>query len=271
MYSGTTFRTKSGRVMGAHQKIDRVAYRHVKRLVSRDLPFPTIREILHFEGLNGPDGIKRKSPAKDEPWHYIDPTNPDDRALYDMITDHIHNMAAALRTGNRERASFEAAWLAHAVVDGLTPAHHYPLEAKLEELRGGQGLETRTTTKDKLILPGKNRRHQIKNNWEYWGAKGVFTTHLSFELGIASTIAPLKFDNAALSDAQIAHLETVGFVQVFSEILDTIVAMDLYTEFARFGWTRSLAHRIRDRLVPLIIQAVALSWYQAIYDARGQG
>ncbi len=267
MYSGTTFRTKSGRVMGAHQKIDRVARRHLKRIVSHEQYFPSITEILHFEGLNGPDGIKRKSPAKDEPWHYIDPTNPDDLALYEMMNDHIYNLTVALRDDNHARAAFEAAWLAHAIVDGLTPAHHYPLEAKLEELRGGKGLETRTSTKEKLILPGTNRRHQLKNNWEYWGAKGIFTTHLSFELGVASTIAPLKFDQAGLSAEQVAHLEDVGFEQVFRENMQQIVNMDMYTEFSRLGWNRHVARETSEVLIPLIIRTVIAGWYQAVYNA----
>lgn len=57
-------------------------------------------EILHFEGNNGPDGIKRKSPSQDEPWHFIDPTRADDRELIDMILDHHHNLVDALRHGN---------------------------------------------------------------------------------------------------------------------------------------------------------------------------
>ena len=97
---------------------------------------PTTREILHFEGNNGPDGIKRKSPSVDEPWHYIDPANPNDRALAGMINDHYVNLVQALRDANRVRAAFEAAWMAHAITDGLTPAHHYPLSDKIEELWG---------------------------------------------------------------------------------------------------------------------------------------
>lgn len=156
MYSGTTFRTKSGRLMGVHQRIDKVARRHIAPFVSRKIGFPTAKQILHFEGLNGPDGIKRKSPAKDEPWHYINPADPTDTALLDMIDEHINNLAKALQTKNIQRAAFEAAWMAHAITDGLTPAHHYPLEEKLEELRDGRGIETRTTAKEKILLPGKN-------------------------------------------------------------------------------------------------------------------
>src|SRR5919199_3550107 len=133
MYSGTIIRTKSGRVMGVHQKIDRVVYRHIKKKLTKRQFFPTLHDILHFEGVNGPDGIKKKSPAKDEPWHYIDPKNPDDRAILVMINDHIYNMAVALKAKDEHRAAFEAAWMAHAIVDGLTPAHHFPLDEKIEE------------------------------------------------------------------------------------------------------------------------------------------
>lgn len=268
MYSGTTFRTKSGLVMGVHQKIDRVAHRHIKKHVSKTLHFPTTREVLHFEGLNGPDGIKRKSPAKDEPWHYIDPANADDRSLVEMINDHIHNMATALSENNTVRVSFEAAWMAHAITDGLTPAHHYPLEAKLEELRGGQGIETRITTKDKLVLPGKNRRHQIKNNWEYWGAKGVMTTHLGFELGVASTIAGLKFEDSAPSEELFAAVRERGFEAVFAEILKHVAGLKMYDEYSRLGWTRHLANQTKKVLIPEIIRAVTLAWYQAVVLAE---
>jgi hypothetical protein len=267
MYSGTTFRTKSGRVMGVHQKIDRVARRLISPKLTKRMGFPTAHEILHFEGLNGPDGIKRKSPARDEPWHYIDPTNSEDRAIVDMINDHIVNMSVALRDKNRERAAFEAAWLAHAIVDGLTPAHHYPLEEKLEELRG-EGLETRRTTKDKLLLPGKNRRVQLRNNWEFWGAKGVMTTHLNFELGIATSIAPLRFEGAEPTREEYARMEQEPFETYFFEVLQEINEMKMYEEFARGGWTRLLARETRDVLVPLIIRAVMLAWYQAILKAK---
>ncbi len=250
--------------MGVHQKIDRVAHRHIKAHVPKTMHFPTTHDVLHFEGLNGPDGIKRKSPAKDEPWHYVDPNNPDDRALIGMINDHIHNMSVALAAGNNERAAFEAAWMAHAITDGLTPAHHYPLEAKLEELRGGASIETRITTKDKLLLPGINRRHQIRNNWEYWGAKGVMTTHLGFELGVSTTIAGLKLEDTAPAEKYFSQVRKDGYEKVFEEILNKIADLKMYEEFSRLGWTRKMAMQTKKILIPEIIRAVTLAWYQAI-------
>lgn len=270
MYSGTTFRTKSGRFMGVHQKIDRIARRALTQRLPANAMFPSIQEILHFEGLNGPDGIKRKSPAKDEPWHYIDPNDPQDRMLYDMISDHIYNLTAALTEGNRQRAAFEAAWMAHAITDGLTPAHHYPLEAKLEELRGGEGIETRISTKEKLLLPGKNRRHQIRNNWEFWGAKGVMTTHVAFELGVATTIAGQRMAGVMPSREDFERLEEEGFIKLYEESIKRIANLELYEEFSRAGWTRRLARDTRDILIPEIANMVCMAWYECLRHATSQ-
>ena len=156
MYSGSTFTIYSGRLLGAHQKIDRVARRHLQRLVPQG-QFPAIRTILHFEGGNGPDSIKRKSPAQNEPWHYFQPFDKHDTQLIGLIDDHYQALVKALRGHDEVRAGFEAAWLAHAIVDGLTPAHHYPYEEKLVELMSGKGIETRTSIKDKLVMPGESR------------------------------------------------------------------------------------------------------------------
>lgn len=269
MYSGTTFRTKSGRLMGVHQRIDKVARRHITPFISRQIPFPTTKQILHFEGLNGPDGIKRKSPAKDEPWHYINPADPTDTALLDMIDEHINNLAKAIQTKNIQRAAFEAAWMAHAITDGLTPAHHYPLEEKLEELRDGRGIETRTTAKEKILLPGKNPYEKIKNNWEFWGAKGVMTTHFNFELGVATTISTVSLDTAhRFNTDDISMLQQQGFRPLYRDILQRVYSMDMYDEFQKKGWTRHLARETKEELLPLIIKAVCIGWYAAIEKSQ---
>ena len=263
MYSGTTFRVKSGRLMGVHQRIDRVA----KRVLTSKLPssrfFPTVHTILHFEGHNGPDGIKRKSPAQDEPWHYVDPHDPHDMTLREMINDHVYNLTEALRYRDQHRAGFEAAWLAHAITDGLTPAHHYPLEEKLEELRDGKGLETRTSAKEKLLLPGKNRRQMIRNNWEFWGAKGVMTTHVAFELGIATSISGRGLPDIHPTDETYEHVLRDGVIAIFDEALAHIAELNLYEEFYKSGWTRPLARDVKNTLLPEIIQVVSLAWYYA--------
>lgn len=268
MYSGTTLRTKSGRIMGAHQRIDRIAKRHLTRVLPRRAFFPTIHEVLRFEGGDGPDGIKRKSPGRDEPWHFIDPTDPTDTALLDQIDAHMANLERALFQRDRTRAAFEAAWLAHAIVDGLTPAHHFPYEAKLEELRGGEGIETRNSLREKLVLPGESRKHIIKNNWEFWGAKGVMTTHGFFELGVASTIAALKLDSALPTKNDLIRVKQLGIRTLFIENMHHIYDLGMYDTFQKKGWTPSLARQTRHHLAPMIIQTVTLAWYRASLRAE---
>ncbi len=267
MYSGTTFRTKSGRFMGVHQKIDRVVHRHIKKHMPKETYFPTIHDILHFEGTNGPDGIKRKSPGKDEPWHYIDPNNREDRMIVDMINDHVYNMAVGLKAQDHHKAAFEAAWMAHAIVDGLTPAHHYPLNEKIEEL-WGKPKEERLTIRDKNIIRGKSRRDTISKNWEYWGAKGVYTNHFMFEWGVATTIAPLRLDDTAPAEEEFKRIQREGFETIFFETLHQIADLKMYEEFSRLGWTRQLGRETKDVLIPCMIIMVTLGWYQAIVMAK---
>ena len=256
--------------MGVHQKIDRVARRRIKPYLPEGVNFPTIKQILHYEGLNGPDGIKRKSPAKDEPWHYVDPHNPKDTALYDMIDEHINNMASALRSGEMQRAAFEAAWMSHAITDGLTPPHHYPLAKKLEQLRGGLPLETRTTTKDKLLLPGDTRFKQLANNWEYWGSKGVMTTHIGFELGVALAISTSSLNRHQFSEVDIIALETTSFREIYKKFVTRVDNMHMFNNYKKDGWTKSLATQARQELVPLIIRAVDLGWYSAVIKSQAK-
>lgn len=268
MYSGTTFRNASGKIMGAHQKLDRVARRAIEELVPGS-GFPTSREIVHFEGKNGPDGIKSKSPAQDEPWHYYNPADPKDHLLIDMITRHSKNLTNALKSGREEKAAFEAAWLAHAIVDGLTPAHHFPLREKLEELRG-ESIGTRTTIKDKIIVrsEGDTKWRTLAKNWEYWGAKGVMTTHAMFEFGFATTIAPLRLRRGYPTQDHCQDVMERGIINIFKDEAQKVYAAKIYDRFIDKGWTRSMAQDMRQFLAPILVKTVTLAWYEALQKSR---
>ena len=255
--------------MGVHQKVDRAARRQLAQLVKTQKFFPTIRQILHFEGWGGPDAIKRKSPAQDEPWHYFDPSDPKDTALLKMISNRQINLTKALKSSNQERAAFEAAWLAHAVVDGLTPAHHYPLEEKLTELRG-EGLETRTSYRKKVIISGSSPRRKVRNNWEFWGAKGVMTTHLLFELGVATTTVRLKPVLDLPSSKERRRVEKEGILPMFREQAKLIYDLKMYEQFQARGWTRALARETRQELMPRIVKMVVLAWHEAAVRAGAE-
>ena len=268
MYSGTTIRRGSGKLMGTHQKIDRVARRKLQAYIPSGVHFPRAKSIVSFEGLNGPDGIKKKSPARDEPWHYIDPTNPNDRQILDLIQGHENNLIAALRDNNSERAAFEAAWLAHAITDGLTPAHHYPYEERLAELRGGADLTTRTSLAKKVIMPGKNMRQKLVNNWEYWKPNGLLTAHGFFEFGVATLTAPLRFSDVKLTNHDRRKIRKAGgIVPLYLGFVNKIYKMGMYDEFLRTSWTTKLARKTKNQLMPEIVHAVLLSWYYCAWRA----
>lgn len=267
MYSGTTLTRYSGRIIGAHQKIDRVARRQLQAILPTDAEFPSIKTILLFEGLNGPDGIKRKSPAVDEPWHYINPDNNQDTQLLHIIEGHYTRLVNELKAKNMERAAFEAAWLAHAVVDGLTPAHHFPYEETLIELRGGKSIETRTTLKEKLLMHGETPLEKIRNNWRMWGSKGLMTTHGLFEIGFATLIAPMKFKQIVPTQTVLRTATTDGPIKTFKKTLDHIASMKLYETYYDTAWTPKYAQQMRSVLAPAIIEAVIIIWYLAAKEA----
>lgn len=262
MYSGTTFHHQSGNVVGAHQRIDRVAKRHLIHHIGHSSFFPSVKTILHFEGKNGPDGIKSKSPSIDEPWHFINPEAGEDDQLVGLIRDHMYNLAAALKAEDEVRAGFEAAWLSHAIVDGLTPAHHYPLAEKIEELWGKPHAE-RSSTRDKIMIKGQNRRDTLSKNWQYWGKGGIFSAHVGYEWGVSTAIAIGKFKDIGIRDKDLKRIEAEGYIPYFLESVKAIDELKTYQEYMKTGWSAYLGNITRRKLAPVIMKNVCLAWYAA--------
>ena len=269
MYAGTTLTKYSGRVLGVHQKFDRVARGHLRSLLKEDNDaFPAIKDILKFEGKNGPDGIKQKSPAQNEPWHYINPFDETDVQLLEVVAGHHKSLVIALSEDNLTRAAFEAAWLAHAVVDGLTPAHHYPYEEELMRLRGGAGIETRNSLREKLVMHGDTKREKVKNNLAMWGPKGLMSTHGLFEWGVATIVAPMRLQKGKPTEADLDDLAELGLLEIFIRRAKEVAAMELYEQYYRTGWTPKLAKKVRRKLAPLIVNLITLSWYSAVLESK---
>lgn len=252
---------RSGRVIGTHQKIDRVARRHLSSISRSGVDFPGIKDILHFEGSRGPDGLKLKSPNRDEPVHFIDPKNPDGE-LMEWIRHHSQYLTDALVAGDNTKAAFEAAWLAHAVTDGLTPAHQDPYEEQIGAMRHPE-TERREKVRGKIVMSGTSRREFVRNNWQYWGAKGIMTTHTLFEAGVAVAAKPYKFESAMPSDDEIEHMADEGFEHVYMRLVTEVAALGMYEAFKKQGWTNKLARQTNQELLPRIIIAVVLAWHEA--------
>ena len=257
----------SGRLIGTHQKIDRIARRQLQPYLLPELQFPSIKDILHFEGSRGPDSIKMRSPGRDEPRHFIDPANiTDDSSLIIDIRNHSANLTQALKDKNNERAAFEASWLAHAVTDGLTPAHHDPLDEQIKDLKANDHRKDKFSSR--VIMTGHGSSKQfIKNNWQYWGAKGVMTTHALFQGGVATTIQSISFKGIMLDPQDIEQLRHQGFQAMYTRMVKEVDSLKMYDQLKESGWTHDLAVQTVNQLLPIIFQAVTLAWYDAYLRA----
>ncbi|HSH18597.1 MAG TPA: hypothetical protein VK978_04395 [Candidatus Saccharimonadales bacterium] len=254
-------------ILHAHQKIDRIAHRHLQRLLGKDTFFPRLQLIYHFEGNNGPDATKLKNKHNvEQPWHFIDPFNIEDTDLHRYIEDHYAALVRALREKDEVRSAFEASWLAHALVDGLTPAHHYPYEKELEDLRG-DSRHSRKGLVGRAIIKGDNRRDSFKRSFQLIGPKGLLTTHALFEGGAYTIMAPLKLTSALPTTADIAEINKHGLVAYFQRMAKEVAVLDMYERFYQKGWTQKLSRDIRKELAPRMVKMVTLAWYAAVQEA----
>ncbi len=256
-------------VFHAHQKINRVAYRHLRHLAGKPEIWPSLRNIQHFEGKRGPDASKLKNnPGAGElPWHFVDPFDDSDRDLIHTIQYHYDELVAALRSDNRTRSAFEAAWLAHALVDGLTPAHHYPYEEELEDLRGGENRVSRTSVMRRITVQADTRRETVMRSLKLVGPKGLLMTHTAFEGGAFMIMQPLSLDKALPTREDIAEVQRLGITAYFERQAREIAAFNLYEKFYKYGWTPRLARIVRNEMAPRMVSMITLAWYSALEDA----
>lgn len=263
MYSGFVTSKRTVSAVGVHQRFDTVAYRLAEPYFNHGT-FPSLAQILHFEGINGPDGMKVKSPGKSEVAHLYDPLT-DRGPIPQLITQHYDGLVAALKDYDEVKAAFEAAWLAHYVCDGLTPAHHYPLD---EELAKHQLTKT-AKNRYKMRTPGEPARKTLKKSWAVWGGKGLLTTHVNFEMGVLAALVGQKI-KVHLDDGKLAHARQVGPVEFFKEEAREIADLRMYERFYQKGWSMELGREVKTILAPVSVQTIATLWLLAYLESGQQ-
>lgn len=252
----------SNRLIGTHQKIDRVAYRALKKQMPKIDFFPEVKDIIYFEGMRGPDGLKRKSPGIDEPSHFVLPDD-DDRHLVKIILDHQYNLRQAVKKKDEIRAAFEAAWMAHAITDGLTPAHHFPLSDATKELMSDKEFVKIFGEPIKGVMRGENILQAARNNWLYWGARGYMSKHFAFEYGVALAVASMSPRQLTPSFRD-CDFSKIDLETEFYRSVRQIYSLNMYKRFCKKGWTTRLAIETKKFLMPEIVKVVTLGWASAL-------
>lgn len=252
----------TGRVSGTHQKLDQLARRTMTPFLKKDDFFPSSKEILHFEGRRGPDGLKLKSLGIDEPEHFINPdeTHP---ALVEEIKNRYFNLKVAIATKNRARAAFEAAWLAHFITDGLTPAHYYPFHEAVDEMMGEKEFLKIFGKPVGGLMRGNSFREAAKNNWKYWGINGLMSRHVAFEVGVNLVVSTTP-SSRMIPVISEKDLENFDLEREFYTFLNEITNLNLYGRFAKDGWTPKISQEVEKLLIPSILRLITLSWLSAL-------
>ena len=263
MYAGFITTKRVTKRVGVHQRFDSAAYRMVMPYLAPGR-FPAIKQILHFEGYHGPDGLKVKTPVN--PSHFYDPVT-DVGELPGLIAMHYKGLVQALMAEDHIKAAFEAAWLAHYVADGMTPAHHFPFEEKMAELRDGQLVAT--TVAGKVLAMSENDTYiqAVKKGWQVWGPKGLFSTHHNFEIGIA--FALIRFTHPGkLDERLLMRARRIGPVEFFKLEAREIAQLKLYERFYAEGWNADIAGIVKTVIAPKASMAIGVIWLLAMLEAE---
>ena len=116
-------------------------------------------------------------------------------------------------------------------------------------------------------MPGETNIHALKNNWKMWGPKGLFTTHAAFEMGFATLIAPLGFNDLEPDSEFIKALTKEKVGPWFRKIAQQVAKLNLYDNFYKTGWTLKLSNTAKKELAPTLINAVTTVWYCAYQES----
>lgn len=262
MYSGFITSKRAIAAVGVHQRFDTVAYRIVESYFAAST-FPSLAQIIHFEGVNGPDGLKVKSPGKNETSHLYNPLT-DTGPVPEYIEQHYKGLVAALKQHDMVRAAFEAAWMAHYICDGMTPAHHFPLDEHLEK----HELVKTPKGRYRLRQPGEPARATVKKSWAVWGGKGLLTTHFNFEMGVAAALIGQRI-RVRLDVAKLVEARQMGITEFFKQEARDIAELQMYERFYDKGWNTELARQVKVKLAPQTVQLIAIAWLLA-YLETGQ-
>jgi hypothetical protein len=266
MFSRTILSDKKSEKIATHQRLIRASRRQLQDYLPRGAQFPVAKEIVHFEGKNGPDGLASKHNIADEPHQFIDPKHPDGK-LVGFIRNHLYNLHEAYQNGDRVKMAFEAAWGSHMIIDGLTPAHQQPFKEQLKELDPRDLAETNGVLK-RIFMPGDSLSEYFTKNWKRLGPKGLGTNHILFEAGIDFITMPLSPKKLIppLTRSEVEKAKAGQFLELYMDAVKKIAGYKMFERYVEKGWTTDLAEEVRAKLLPEAVKMVTLGWIQGVYS-----
>ncbi len=194
-----------------------------------------------------------------EPSHLYDPAN-DSGEVPVHITNHYASLVQCLRSGDAVRAAFEASWLAHYVCDGMTPAHHWPLEEKIAEAAAKASADVRSGDASKFAAG-------LKKNWAIWGIKGHLSTHHYYETGVAFALMLFSV-KPVWSEVELERAQSLGPVNYFKSQAREIASLNLYERFYIAGWTADIASGVKNHVAPQTARTIGIIWLLAFQEAN---
>jgi hypothetical protein len=151
----------------------------------------------------------------------------------------------------------------------MTPAHHFPLHAKIDAL-ASDPCHRPDQSRRRLSRSGAPKIGNIRRCWAIWGAKGLHTTHQNFEIGIATALL-LQPIRATLNLSQLAEARRVGPVEFFKAQALEIAQLNLYERFYKRGWTADLGRLVKRQLAPQTAEVIGIIWLLACLESDQLG
>jgi hypothetical protein len=207
---------------GDHQRFNRLAYRKLRKAVPDDF-FPSIKNILMYEGKMGPDGQKFQENVCEQK-HFLDPSNPLASPMMEHVWDHYDELVKALKSHNKEQSAYHASWLAHGLVDGLTPAHHIPYTEMIDKL--AEHHTERSTYKDRLYVKGTSKLDTLKRSNKLMGPKGMLMKHTLFEIGAALSMQWFRAGNTQILRGAGSR---VSLPHYYASAVGRVAKLNMYT------------------------------------------
>lgn len=268
MFSRTIPIDKRAEKIATHQRLVLASRRQLSRYLPAHASFPKAGKIVHFEGVNGPDGLASKRSAGDEPYQFIKP-GTDGGKLIRHIKHHLYNLNRAYKKGDEVKMAFEAAWMSHMMIDGLTPAHQQPFKDQLKELDDREMSEVNSRIM-RIISPGDGPVDFLVKNWKRLGPGGVGTNHMMFEAGVDFLVMPLHPRQlmTSLSRGDVRRAKSGKFIELYLESVNKVAKMEIFERYVDEGWTAELARDVREVLLPEIVRCVTLGWIAGIYSGK---